>query len=453
MVVQKSSIKNHLVNVHGWNREDAREIDIYTKSELLAAGYEVPPNLKSKKIISNMEAAANPEINKVLSKRKYAITDNVGNSVARPVYGPPPKAGSVAPPPSNADINVVGTGTRRRYGLNLSPPGLVAPGKVLHSNKPFDASKGLPALGGVFTGVNRTATTPLISTREVATDTASSVVSKDTNKRVENNSAPVVPTKDTYEVANVSEAQSEQAVTLHRPELETVTKLGSGPTQTLPQSQPAPPVTQSASNGSCVSGNRPNPGLKAPPAPTSASKVVPWLNGVESRKHTAQELSAIAKTTLSLVPDDLKHRYGDHTGQMPGLLSRDLAARNAVISAVDYHEGTIAAASIQLELDKTKYQENSKDAEGTPSKRLKMSYGEIFVPKTYMSDERLANVDRDGAEGKAVKDTEPDMRIGDVRIDWMVSMTPDPKDLDMPDVQVWDDFECDAEEWAEEGSA
>ena len=123
---------------------------------------------------------------------------------------------------------------------------------------------------------------------------------------------------------------------------------------------------------------------------------------------------------------------------MPSFLSQDLAARDAVISAVDYHEGSIAAASVLVELDKIKYHENSKDAEGTPAKRMEMSYGEIFVPEDYLSDERLANVDRDGSE--AANDIEPQ-----VEIERVISTTPELKEFEMPDVQVWDECETDEE--------
>ena len=117
-----------------------------------------------------------------------------------------------------------------------------------------------------------------------------------------------------------------------------------------------------------------------------------------------------------------------------------------MISAVDYHEGSIASTSVQLELDRMKYQGNSKDTDGTPAKKLKMSHGEIFVPEDYLSGERLANVDRDGSE--AANSIEPDVRIARI-----ISTTPEPKEPEMPDVQVWDDYESDAEEWAEEGQA
>lgn len=435
MVVLKNSIKHHLVTVHGWSKEDAREIDISSKSELLAAGYEIPRNFQPKRITSNAEAAANPEFSKIPLNPKLANTVNAAGPVALPASGPPPKAGSAiqtAPKPNSGGVVPA---TRRRYGLNLNPPGLVAPGKVLNIANSSETAKGLPALGEVFTGVNGSAAQPPTASHSATIPT---VTKRDT---IQQHLASVVPAKRTHEAANAAEVQNGQAASLHRLEPETW-KPDGGATQTSSRPLLAPSASQSASNGSCVSGNRPNLGIvapPAPPAPASTSKVMPWLNGVESRQHTTQELQEIAKATLSLMPDDLKHAFGGNAGHMLGFLSQDLAARNAVISAVDYHEGTIAAASVQLELDKMKYQGNSKDAEGTPAKRLKMSYGEIFVPEDYLSDERLANVDRDRSE--AANDIEPE-----VRIERIISTTPEPKETEMPDVQVWDDCETDEEE-------
>ena len=75
-----------------------------------------------------------------------------------------------------------------------------------------------------------------------------------------------------------------------------------------------------------------------------------------------------------------------------------------------------------------------------------MSYGEIFVPEDYLSDERLANVDRDGSEAAGAIELA-------YRVERIISTTPELKEPEMPDVQLWDDYESDAEEWSEEGRA
>ena len=452
MVVQKSSIKNHLVNVHEWSKDAVKDIDIYTRSELVAAGYALPKNVMPFNITSNLDASNNRPASNIPAKRKYGPVSTAppGRPVQPAAAAPSkPVTNNIVAAQTNVNGNIGGTArttsTLRRYALSPNPPGLppglVAPGKSPNpTTTSLAASNPSAAIGGVFLGVNTTAAQPVKSNGTPPDNVDPVSVSKDTSKPAENQTGSIVPIKGALEAPKLQGAQS------HPTELTTVIRPVNGPTPNPQVDKPSTSATRSASNGNCVGNNGPSSGFQPVIVPKSMAKVTSWLNHLGGRQLPAHELQEIARAALSLIPDDLRHEYpGDGSDRMPGFLSQDLAAKGAVMKAVDYHEGTTAAASVQHELEAKKWNENSKEVEGTPSKRLKMSYGEILVPDDYVSDKRLANVDSDGAGDPAADDIEGDLSI-DETPDRIVSMTPELKEPDFPDVQVWDDMDTDEEE-------
>jgi hypothetical protein len=435
MVVLKSSIRNHFVGVHSMSKEDAAAITIYTKSELIAEGHQIPSGLKPSRITSNIDAAT-------YSSKKYALNlnapgtttlDKVNDStkvseevkreagpvtigkVSTPAYPPLTTPGVPTASQVSGSPDAV-SDSRKRYALSLHPPGLAESDQ---GSGPFGSKsvKDPPAIGGVFSGVNMASgqlsatsnaerlgqvTDPSAASNAPITPVAAQIVS-------------TVPAKRKYEAATTLEVHAVLDGGAHKPTSQKIPKL----TGQVAAAQPNGVPNHVTIGQTHLGWDSLSPGLKDALnniliQVQTQEKIIPWMTGVneslrqsreEGRTFSAHELMAVARAALTEVSDYM-HDTDSSDGPEVDFLSPHLAARTAVISAVDYHQGGIAAASMEREIDAMAKDDGGRgEKEESPHKWMKMSYGEILVPCDYAPDERQANVDeRDeatDAEGHA----------------------------------------------------